>query len=67
MITETYLLVADENGNESISVYTEAEMNATFTLGEQLDLEACKPVVKSVRLGCLRYINMLAAARQVAL
>jgi hypothetical protein len=65
MTTDTYLLCSEDTGREFVHQYSAADMDELFTTGEQLDLDACKAVVKTNRFGSIRYVSMLAAARQI--
>lgn len=61
-----YLLTTEQTGGEYVSTYSQSEMDHLFSTGEQLDLQAGKPVIQPGRLGGIRYVDMVAAARQVS-
>lgn len=60
-----YLLVSCDNGDEFVSRYLDTEMAEVFTADERQQLTSGKAVVKPGRLGALRYVDMVAAARSV--
>jgi hypothetical protein len=65
MITMTYLLISSNDGDEEVQAYSPREMEELFSLSERLDLDCGKAVVKQGRLEALRYVDMVAAARQI--
>lgn len=65
MIKNSYLLASQDDGEEFVQEYTENEMAEIFTLGERLDLDSGKAVVKTHRTSAIRYVDMIAAARQI--